>query len=180
VGSGGILYAVICFAGAATVMAAVRAVRDTAEPDFMATLATFRCDPAWHELTFIRELRGHLAEKLKAGPLEKVVTAANLTGTATRIDVHAVYGNVDYFVAVTKDLSVQRVKILTGDVQEILTHVPSAGAKAAVLVVLVYGGANDDGADDRVAKLGDQVLAAAKRWPEIRVHFVGCDSLPRA
>ena len=142
-----------------------------APPDFLKTLQSFRSDPKWREKTFHHELQKYLEASLRAGPLEKVMTEAGVTGTTVRVDLHALYGNTDYLITVKKGLSAQKVKTLVGEVTQILTHWRGTDGRKAVLVVMLYG-EGSSGGDDHVHALVVSVQSVQATRPDVSIEIV--------
>ena len=144
-------------------------------PDVLKTLRHFRSDPKWTEKIFHRELRAYLETSLRAGPLQKMMTEAGVTGTTARVDVHAVYGQTDYLITVKKGLSAQKVKSLVGEVTQILTHWRRTNGRKTVVVVMLYD-EERSGGDDHVHALMSSVQAVQAMRHDVSIECIA--SLP--
>lgn len=164
-----IAFAMLCFASAIALL--VKRLSQPAHPDFLHTLKGFTADWTWREKTFHHELRSHLEEALANAPLEKVITEAGLTGTTVRVDLHALYGDVDWLITVKKGLTSQKVMTLVGEVNDILHHWRSSKDRKARLVVVLYG-LERAGGDNQMAKLVDLLMKAGASRPDIDVQCV--------
>lgn len=148
----------------------IKALTRKKHPDFLAAVRSFTCDPTWREKTFHNELRAHLERALSGGPLRKIITEAGLTGTTTRLDLHALYGDTDYLITVKKDLSSQKVMTLIGEVNDVLHHWRPSRDRKTSLIVLVYG-VSRTGGDDHVVKLVELVKKVAAQNPTVDVRL---------
>ncbi len=138
--------------------------------DFIEALRRFRCDPRIPEKAFHRELKAYLESSLSRAPL-KVITEAGISGTTTRVDLHAVYGSTDYLITVKRGVSAQKVKTLTGEVREILRSWRPSAKRETFLAVVVYG-ENPSGGDDHLMTLSEHLMEMGDQAPDVNVVYV--------
>jgi hypothetical protein len=139
--------------------------------DFMTALQRFRCDPTIPEKAFHRQLKAHLEDTLSGGPLLKIATESGLQGSTTRLDLYAVHGASEYLISVKRGISAQKVKVLTGEVQEILRACRPSSTGAVVVAVVIYGEV-PAGGDDHLLTLGQHLAQLGNASDDIYVTLV--------